>query len=172
MNIRLKVIALIGAIFAILVWAEVLVERHVVMPSFAELERADARTAMRRVNYALERTLHEVAMLAADWGNWAEAYRFAGDRNPEFVATNISNFALRQLNANVLLIVDQDGRFLHASDLDLQTDRPLRLRADFRQRAAAGLPLAAVSGNHDTGARIAAHQERDSHARGRAGARR
>ena len=127
MNIRLKVIALIGAIFAILVWAEVLVERQVVMPSFAELERTDARTAMRRVNYALERTLHELAMLAADWGNWAELYRFAGDHNAEFIATNVSNFSMRQLNANALLIVDQDGHVLHGYDMDLQTDERLHL---------------------------------------------
>jgi len=126
-NIRLKVIALIGAIFAILVWAEVLVERQVVMPSFAELERTDARTAMRRVNYALERTLHELAMLAADWGNWAELYRFAGDHNAEFIATNVSNFSMRQLNANALLIVDQDGHVLHGYDMDLQTDERLHL---------------------------------------------
>jgi len=126
-NIRLKVIALIGAIFAILVWAEVLVERQVVMPSFAELERTDARTAMRRVNYALERTLHELAMLAADWGNWAELYRFAGDHNAEFIATNVSNFSMRQLNANALLIVDQDGHVLHGYDMDLHTDERLHL---------------------------------------------
>ena len=127
MNIRLKVIALIGAIFAIFVWAEVLVERQVVMPSFAELERTDARTAMRRVNYALERTLHELAMLAADWGNWAELYRFAGDHNAEFIATNVSNFSMRQLNANALLIVDQDGHVLHGYDMDLHTDERLHL---------------------------------------------
>jgi len=126
-NIRLKVIALIGAIFAIFVWAEVLVERQVVMPSFAELERTDARTAMRRVNYALERTLHELAMLAADWGNWAELYRFAGDHNAEFIATNVSNSSMRQLNANALLIVDQDGHVLHGYDMDLQTDQRLHL---------------------------------------------
>jgi two-component system NtrC family sensor kinase len=145
-KIRLKVIALIGAIFAILVWAEVLVERRVVMPSFAQLEQADAQTAMRRVNYALERTLHELAMLAADWGNWAELYRFAADHNPEFVATNVSNFAIRQLNANALLIVDQDGHVLHARDMDLQTDEPLHLEltslstlpADFPWRPAVG----------------------------------
>jgi len=126
-NIRLKVIALIGAIFAILVWAEVLVERQVVMPSFAALERTDARTAMRRVNYALERTLHELAMLAADWGNWAELHRFAGDHNGEFIATNVSNSSMRQLNANALLIVDQDGHVLHGYDMDLQTDERLHL---------------------------------------------
>jgi sensor domain CHASE-containing protein len=139
-HIRLKVIALIGAIFAILVWAQVLVERHVVMPSFAELERADARTAMLRVNHALDRTLHEVVMLAGDWGNWSELYRFAGDHNPEFVNANVSTFAMHALNGNALLIIDQDGHVLHAGDLDLETDQPLHLELTSRTTLPADFP--------------------------------
>ncbi|HYX73166.1 MAG TPA: CHASE4 domain-containing protein [Steroidobacteraceae bacterium] len=143
MNIRLKVIALVGAIFAILVWAEVLVERHVVMPSFAQLERADAQTAMRRIVYALDRTLTEIGLLATDWGNWADTYQFVEDHNPTFIAANISNIALRQLNVNVLMIVDRDGQLVEARDLDLQSDEPLGLEltsqpalpADFPWRA-------------------------------------
>ena len=127
MNIRLKVIALIGAIFVVFVWAEVLVERQVVMPSFAELERADAQTAMRRITYGLDRTLTELEFLATDWGNWADTYRFVEDHDPGFVAANISNIALRQLNVNLLMIVDRDGQVVQARDLDLQSDQPLRL---------------------------------------------
>ena len=143
MNIRLKVIALVGAIFAILVWAEVLVERHVVMPSFAQLERADAQTAMRRIGYALDRTLSELGLLATDWGNWDETYRFVEDHNSAYIAANISNIALRQLNVNLLMIVDREGRVVQARDLDLQSDQPLgldlssapELPADFPWRA-------------------------------------
>jgi two-component system, NtrC family, sensor kinase len=126
-SIRSKVIALMGAIFLILGLAQVLVEKQVVMPSFAELERADARTAMRRIEYALERTLQELSLSAADWGNWADTYRFVQDHNDEFIAANISNIALRELNANALVIIDQDGRFVQAKDLDLQSDQPLGL---------------------------------------------
>jgi len=126
-DIRSKVIALIGAIFAILGLAQVLVEKLVVMPSFAELERADAHTAMRRIDYALERTMAEVATSATDWGNWADTYRFVRDHNTEFVAANINDLALRQLNVNLLLIVDKDGLVVQSRDLDLQTDRPLGL---------------------------------------------
>jgi two-component system NtrC family sensor kinase len=131
-NIRLKVIALIGAIFAILVGAEVLVERHVVMPSFTQLERADSQTAMRRIVYALDRTLTELELLATDWGNWADTYQFVEDHNAAFVAANISNIALRQLNVNVLMIVDRDGKLVEAHDLDLQSDQPLGLELTSR----------------------------------------
>ena len=143
MNIRLKVIALIGAIFAVLVWAAVQVERHVVMPSFAQLERSDAQTAMRRIAYALDRTLSELGLLATDWGNWEDSYRFVADHNSAFVAANISNIALRQLNVNVLMIVDREGHLVQARDLDLESDQPLGLEltsapelpADFPWRA-------------------------------------
>jgi sensor domain CHASE-containing protein len=121
------VIALIAMIFAILSVAEILVERQMVMPSFAELERADARSTMRRIDYALNLTLERVALSATDWGNWADTYRFVKDHNPEYVTANISNLALRQLNVNALLVVDPDGRFVLSRDLDLNSDRPLGL---------------------------------------------
>lgn len=127
MNIRSKVLALIAAMLAFLVAAEVLVERQVVLPSFAELERADARTAMRRISNALDMTLGEIAVSATDWGNWADTYRFVLDHNSAFVDANISHLALRQLNVNLLLIVGLDGRFVQSNDLDLKSDRPLQL---------------------------------------------
>jgi two-component system, NtrC family, sensor kinase len=143
-NIRLKVIALIGAIFAILVWAEVLVERQVVMPSFVELERGDAQTAMKRIVYGLDRTLTELELLATDWGNWADTYRFVEDHNSAFVAANISNIALRQLNVNMLLIVDREGGLVQARDLDLQSDLPLGLELTSHSALPADFPWGAA----------------------------
>jgi two-component system, NtrC family, sensor kinase len=133
-NIRFKVIALIAATFAVLGVAEILVEGQVVMPSFAELERANARSTMQRVDNALDLTLERVALSATDWGNWADTYRFVQDHNPQYAAANITDLALRQLNVNALLVVDPDGRFVLSKDLDLNSDRPLGL--DFAAREA------------------------------------
>jgi two-component system, NtrC family, sensor kinase len=146
-NIRFKVVALIAAIFAILVMAEILVEGQVVMPSFAELERTDARSMMRRVDYALDLTLERVALSATDWGNWSDTYRFVQDHNPEYIAANISNLALRQLNVNTLLVVDLDGRFVLSSDLDLNSDRPLGLDLAARKALPGDFPWRARLGD-------------------------
>jgi two-component system, NtrC family, sensor kinase len=124
-KIRSKVTALVAGIFVILGVAAVLVGKFVIMPSFAELERADARTAMRRVSFALDLTLERVAMSAMDWGNWADTYSFVNDHNPEFVRANITDVTLKQLNANVLLVVDLAGNVVLATDRDLKTDGPL-----------------------------------------------
>jgi sensor domain CHASE-containing protein len=126
-KIRAKVTVLIATTCAVLVLAEVLVERQVVMPSFAALERANAHTAMRRIDNALGRTLGELALSAADWGNWADTYRFVQDHNAAFRAANITTLALRQLNVNALLIVDRQGEFVESRDLDSGSDAALGL---------------------------------------------
>ena len=127
MNIRPKVAALTAGIFLVLGIAEILVEKQVVMPSFAELERANARVAMRRINFALDLVIDRIAVSTTDWGNWVDAYRFAQDHNPDFIKTDITNTALRQLRVNVLLVVDADGGVLASKSLDLTSDRPLGL---------------------------------------------
>jgi sensor domain CHASE-containing protein len=153
-KIRAKVTALLTAIFAILGIAALLVAKYVVMPSFAELERADARTAMRRVNYAFEVAIDRLAVSAVDWGNWSDTYQFAVDHNPDYVAANLTKIGLRQIGVNVFLVVDVNGNVVQASQIDLESERPLGLdlaerkalpadfpwRANFREgRAAKGL---------------------------------
>ncbi len=134
MNIRARVSILIAGIFVILGLAALTVGKLVIMPSFAQLERVDARTAMRRIDHALSETLAQVAVASMDWGNWADTYRFVEDRNPQFVSANITAVALKQLDVNALLIVSEGGKVLLARDDDLATDRPLGL--DLTARAA------------------------------------
>ncbi len=140
MKIRSKVTTLVAGIFLILGVAAVLVGKFVIMPSFAELERADARTAMRRVSFALDLTLERVALSAMDWGNWADTYNFVGDHNPKYVSSNITEITLKQLNVNALLIVDLDGNVVLARDRDLNTDKALGLDLTSLDRLPTGFP--------------------------------
>jgi hypothetical protein len=44
-------------LFAVLIVLEIAVQRQVLMPSFAELEREDAETSKKRIGYALDMSL-------------------------------------------------------------------------------------------------------------------
>ena len=127
MKIRAQVSVLIAGIFVIFGLAAIMIGKLVLMPSFAELERADAPTAMRRIDHALGQTLEQVAVASMDWGNWSDTYHFVEDRNPEFVRANITDVALRQLDVNVLLIVDAHNNVVLARDIQLQSEQPLGL---------------------------------------------
>jgi sensor domain CHASE-containing protein len=112
MSIRSKVIGSLALLFAALSVAAFLIQLRVVEPSFARLERANARTAMRRVHYAIDRDLQTLQIDATDWANWQDAYRFVQGRNPKFVATNFTHTAIAQIEVDSILIVDLKGRVL------------------------------------------------------------
>src|SRR5579863_7425605 len=134
MTIRPKVIALVASMLVVLGVVQILVEQRILMPSFAELEHEDARTAMRRINYALDLTLERLELSASDWGNWSDTYRFVVDHNPDYVRANVTAVGLQQLQVNAMLVIDADGNVVMSSTLDLKSDQPLNI--DFAARKA------------------------------------
>jgi two-component system, NtrC family, sensor kinase len=126
-NIRTKMILLLALLFAVLIVLEIVVQRQVLMPSFAELEREDAETSMKRIGYALDTNLESMALTAADWGNWADVYQFVQAPNLEFVNANVTPGAMKQLKANVMLIVDLNGNYVLSSARSLDTGELLDL---------------------------------------------
>jgi two-component system NtrC family sensor kinase len=117
MTIRWKVGVLIAGLLAALGLSEFLVADKVLMPSFTTLERTESEVAMRRVRYALERSLEQVALSATSWGNWADTYRFAQDHNPGFLNENFTPLGLRELAVDTVMVVDVNGNMLASEGL-------------------------------------------------------
>lgn len=127
MNIRPKVIALVAGLFGALIVMEVGIQERGIMPSFSTLERADARTSMTRVDYALDRTLEGLESTASDWADWGELYQFMQNRNPGFLATYTTPVVMAPLKVNLLLLVDRDGRVVFSAARELGSDRKLSI---------------------------------------------
>jgi sensor domain CHASE-containing protein len=134
MTIRPKVIALVASMLVVLGGLQILVEQRILMPSFAELEHDDARTAMRRINYALDLTLDRLALSASDWGNWNDTYRFVSDHNSDYVHANVTTVGLKELQVNAMLVIDANGNVVMSSTLDLKSEQPMDI--DFAARKA------------------------------------
>ena len=127
MNIRTKMISLLALLFAVLIVLEIAVQRQVLMPSFAELEREEAETSMKRIGYALDKTLESMESVGADWGNWADVYQFVQSPTAEFISVNVTPSAMKQLTANAMLIVDLNGGYVMSSARSLDTGEPMDL---------------------------------------------
>jgi two-component system, NtrC family, sensor kinase len=127
MNIRTKMISMLALLFAVLIVLEISVQKQVLMPSFAELERDDAQTSMKRIGYALDTTLENLELSAADWGNWVDVYQFVQSPNLAFVEANITPVAMKQLKVNAILIVDLNGNYALSSAQNLDTGGMLDL---------------------------------------------
>jgi two-component system, NtrC family, sensor kinase len=140
MNIRTKMISLLALLFAVLIVLEIAVQEQVLMPSFAQLEREDAETSMRRIGYALDTTLDSLELTTADWGNWADVYQFVQAPNAAFVSANITPVAMKQLKVNAMLIVDMNGGYVLSSAKTLDTGEPLDLDLVARKTLPADFP--------------------------------
>jgi two-component system, NtrC family, sensor kinase len=140
MSIRSKVIGSLALLFAALSVAAFLIQLRVVQPSFVRLERANARTAMKRVNYAIDRDLQTLQIDATDWANWQDAYRFVHGRNPKFVATNFTHSAIAQIEVDSILIVDLNGRVLAWTGDVIRTDLSLQGSLEDGGSLPAGFP--------------------------------
>ncbi len=120
-------ISLLALLFAVLIALEIVIQKQVLLPSFAALEHDDARTSMKRIDYALGRVLENLATTAEDWGNWADVYQFVQKPTAEFVKANINFVALKQLQINALMIVDLNGALVLAHARDLDSGEPLKI---------------------------------------------
>ncbi len=145
MRIRLKVVLALAALIAVLIAAEMVIQDLVIMPSFAELERADAQTSMRRIGFALDRSIEGLDLTAADWSDWGELFEFLQNRNQKFLDTYTTPAAMAPLKVDMLLVADQSGRVIVRYARDLETGAPLAL--DLAERAT----LPDLFGKHSSG---------------------
>ncbi|HEV7442986.1 MAG TPA: CHASE4 domain-containing protein [Steroidobacteraceae bacterium] len=127
MNIRWKISILIATLFAVLAITELFVAKYVLMPSFTELERAQADVAMRRIGHSVNRSFEQLVQSATSWGNWSDTYRFAQDHNRHFIDENVTPIGLKQLDVNALFIVDLKGQIIASAALEVDSGKPLDL---------------------------------------------
>jgi two-component system NtrC family sensor kinase len=127
MSIRRKMVLLLALLFALLGAVELLIQRNVLMPSFAELERENAEVSMKRIAYALDMTIEGLSLTAADWGNWDDVYQFVQDHNAPFVAANVTPVSMKQLQVNAMLIVDMTGGVVLSTARKLGSGEPMNI---------------------------------------------
>ena len=150
MKIRTTMISWLALLFAVLIFLELTIQKQVFLPSFAELERDEATTSMKRIEYALDTTLASLELSAADWGNWVDVYRFVQAKGTDFVDINITASAMKQLQVNALMIFDLQGNLVTGSardlttgeslDVDLATARTLPVNFPWRANLQNGAP--------------------------------
>ena len=127
MKVRTKLISVLALLFAVMIVLEIVIETRVLMPSFAELERDDARTSLKRVDSALNMALDSLELSAADWGNWADVYHFVQSSDSTFLKDNVTPSALKQLQISSLMIIDLRGNVVASESYDLDSGLPSTL---------------------------------------------
>lgn len=118
MTIRKKIVAVSLAVFALLGVTQYVIQRQVLLPHFAKIEREQARAHMDRVSGAIARELGVIGLVTRDWGNWIAPYNFMLDHDPAFLKENVTLEAMRETKSNIVLLIGLDGEFVSSTALD------------------------------------------------------
>jgi sensor domain CHASE-containing protein/HAMP domain-containing protein len=109
-QIRGQVTLLLALLFAALIAAEWSIEQQQIRPRFVALERESAHTDMQRVAMALEREQMALAAQAADWGNWADLWRYVAGDNPGFAEASLTDGSFKTARLDYMAVFGTDGR--------------------------------------------------------------
>ncbi|MCS6948030.1 MAG: diguanylate cyclase, partial [Steroidobacteraceae bacterium] len=110
---KVKLFLLAGLLF--LAGVAVLV-KYVLLASFARLEQDAVRQSTTQVQRALAAEVGKIALVGNDYANWDEAYEFVRTRHPRFAETNFSEPGLRELNINVVYLIDENGNEIFSAE--------------------------------------------------------
>jgi len=133
MSIRLKVILILLVILATLIGVLQFISGGVVLRIVLSLEDTIARTSLERTDQAVQDYLDVLDSKVNDWAPWDDTYSFIQGLNPGYVDENLDEATISNLDLNVLLFYDEDGKLYFEKTVDLETQQEIHFPADLEQ---------------------------------------
>ncbi|WP_228053782.1 adenylate/guanylate cyclase domain-containing protein [Nodosilinea sp. LEGE 07298] len=88
--------------------------------SYGRLEQQDAQRNLQRVDEVLAGDLAQLQSLTEDWAAWNDTYAFVQNRDPDYVESNLSKYALESLQLNLVAVVNREGAIVYGTSYDLE----------------------------------------------------
>ncbi len=105
-------------IFAVAVFlgALGLVVQQVVLRSYETLEQQAIEQSTEQVVKALQAEVRQIAIVGNDYASWDEMYDFVRDQNPKFHELNFSELGLREMEIDVVMLVNEAGEEVFSAE--------------------------------------------------------
>ena len=89
MALRSKIILSLLSIMAVYMILNYQIQKRIIFPNFAELERIEAEKDIKRCVEAMQREIYHLDSLGHDWAAWDDTYEFIEDGNEDYVEENL-----------------------------------------------------------------------------------
>ncbi len=123
---RLTVIVIVAVVC--LAAADLILQRMIVEPSFADLERAHARRHLQRCLGALKREIYHLDQYCYDSAAWDDTYEFVADGNEAYRTTNLSVDFMEDLDFSLMYIVGIDGKVVWGETRVPGQEKPMTIQ--------------------------------------------
>ncbi|RME49206.1 MAG: response regulator receiver protein, partial [Caldilineae bacterium] len=121
MTLRNKTILIISVTLTGLIAIVYLVARLFLLGRFVAMEEAAVRQNVARAQNLLNRNLDTMHALAVDWAYWDDTLTFVQDKNPAYIASNLPNTTLTNLQLHFMVFANTDGEIVYSKWVNLET---------------------------------------------------
>lgn len=104
-----------------------LVSRLIILDGYTRLEDQQVRDRVQMAKDTVARNLGVHERLARDWSAWDETYAFIQDHNQHFIDANLVDATFRDLDVNLIALVNAAGHLVYARAFDLQANKAMPL---------------------------------------------
>jgi diguanylate cyclase (GGDEF)-like protein/PAS domain S-box-containing protein len=113
--LKVRAVLLVASGFIAVLLTIGAVDRMIVQPAFDRLQRAQALEDGLRAHGAIQGELGQLGRTLVDWSNWDNTYQFAKNRNPEYLQSNFSEWAMLESGTqiNLCVILGAEGQILY-----------------------------------------------------------
>jgi len=96
--------------------------------SYKNLEQRNVSENMQRISGALSARMDALETLSYDWANWDDLYRFAQDKNPDFIETNLGDMSsYSNMGISLFFVADNSGQIIFGKALNLADSKEIIL---------------------------------------------
>ncbi len=115
--------------------------KSIFLESYRKLEEKDTREAVEIALSSIYSDLSDVGSVAGDWAPWNETYAFINGEDPDYIQNNLMDETLINLQVNLMMFVDTEGKVVYEKDLDFETGTPAFNASDLSRLIGTDSPL-------------------------------
>ena len=119
MSLRTKTLSMVILTMVISIVALFVIASSVYRESYGEIERLRADKDLQRLESVFVDDLSQMFALLEDYASWDDTYEFAESGSQDYIDSNLSGDTFSNLGAQVLIMLDRNGRQLYAATYDL-----------------------------------------------------
>lgn len=113
MNLRLKILLTLIAVFSLYVVIDAMIQRLVVLPQFVSLEEREATQNLQRCHQSIQRDIEHLDFFVQDLASWDDLHQFVVDPSKQLASEQYVDTMFRDTNLSLLAVIDNNGKVLH-----------------------------------------------------------
>jgi len=133
MSLRKKTIIIISLIFGCLIFLIYSASQIFLGRSYLNLEEQYTSRNVRQASSALKDEINNLDTMINDWSNWDDTYKFIGDKNTNYITSNLGDSVFTQLNTDTIVFINSSGKIIFGKDYNYDTKKAEELSLDYKQ---------------------------------------